>query len=66
MTPEQIEEAKAHWRAQFTKEVAEMNEDSEDDHYSFEEDELEALLTKIETETFMTDEEAIKFFEDYC
>ncbi len=43
-----------------------MNEDSEDDHYTFEEDELEALLTKIETETFLTNEDAIKFFEDYC
>lgn len=43
-----------------------MNEDSEDDHYTFEEEELEALLNKIETETFITNEDAIKFFEDYC
>jgi hypothetical protein len=43
-----------------------MNADSEDDTVTLDEDELEALLTKIETETFVTSEQAEKFFEEYC
>lgn len=42
-----------------------MNADSEDDTVTLDEDELEALLTRIETETFITNEQAEKFFEEY-
>ena len=47
------------------KEIDEMNADSEDEHYTFEEEELEALLEKVEQQAFLNEEEAIKFFEDH-
>lgn len=60
-----LEAEKAKWRVQAKKEIDEMNADSEDEHYTFEEEELEALLEQIEKETFFNDEEAVKFFEDH-
>ena len=55
---------KAKVRAQVKKEIDEMNADSEDETYEFQEDELEALLDEVEKETFTTEEEAIAFLEE--
>ena len=40
-----------------------MNADSEEEHYEFEEEELEQLLLKVEEMEFFTEEEAQAFLE---
>lgn len=40
-----------------------MNADSEDEHYEFEEEELEQLLQQVEEMELFTEEDAQKFLE---
>jgi len=40
-----------------------MQNDSEDEHYEFEEDEMENLLDEVEKTSFMNAEDALVFFE---
>merc|ERR1711957_549171 len=39
------------------------NESDEDEHYDFEEDEMDALLDAVENETLGNEEDAVAFFE---
>ena len=57
------EAEKLKLREQTKKEIDEMNADSEDEHYTFNEDELEALLEEVEKTSFMNEEEAEAFLE---
>ena len=41
-----------------------MNADSEEEHYEFNDDELEEFLTQVEKLEFFTEEEAHKFLEE--
>jgi len=59
------EEDREKSKAQFKKELEEMNADSEDETYNFDEDEMEELLEKVENSVFATEEDAIKYFEEY-
>lgn len=57
------EAEKLKLREQTKKEIDEMNADSEDEHYTFNEEELEALLEEVEKTSFMNEEEAEAFLE---
>ena len=52
------EAEKLKLREKIKKEIDEMNADSEEEHYEFEEEELEHLLLKVEEMEFFTEEEA--------
>ncbi len=56
--PVDPEAEKLKLREKIKKEIDEMNADSEEEHYEFEEEELEQLLLKVEEMEFMTEEEA--------
>lgn len=64
ITQEDPQIIKTKAREQAKKEIEEMNADSEDETYEFEEEELENLLNEVEKETFTTEEEAIAFLEE--
>lgn len=51
-------------REKAKKEIDEMNADSEEEHYEFNDDELEEFLTQVEKLEFFTEEEAHKFLEE--
>lgn len=61
--PVDPEAEKLKLREKIKKEIDEMNADSEEEHYEFEEEELEQLLLKVEEMEFMTEEEAEAFLE---
>lgn len=47
------------------KEVAEADADSEEESYNLDEEQLDALLDAAEKEIFQSEEDAIKYFEEY-
>lgn len=57
------EAEKLKLRAKIKKEIDEMNADSEEEHYEFEEEELEKLLLQVEEMELFTEEDAQKFLE---
>jgi hypothetical protein len=57
------EAEKLKLREKIKKEIDEMNADSEEEHYEFEEEELEQLLLKVEEMELFTEEDAQKFLE---
>lgn len=61
--PVDPEAEKLKLREKIKKEIDEMNADSEEEHYEFEEEELEQLLLKVEEMEFFTEEEAQAFLE---
>ena len=56
--PVDPEAEKLKLREKIKKEIDEMNADSEEEHYEFEEEEPEQLLLKVEEMEFFTEEEA--------
>ena len=60
-----FEAEKEKWREQMKKEVAEADADSEEESYNLDEEQLDALLDAAEKEIFQSEEDAIKYFEEY-
>ena len=60
-----FEAEKEKWREQMKKEIAEADADSEEESYNLDEEQLEALMDQAEKEIFQTEEDAIKYFEEY-